>query len=423
MSLRNSTEQAYRLAKERYAEFGVDVESALKALAGISLSLHCWQGDDVGGFERTGAGLIGGGIQVTGRHPGKARTADELRTDLDLAYSLLPGKHRLNLHAMYGEFGGRPVNRDQVELEHYVGWVDWARQRGLGLDFNATCFSHPFADSGFTLSSHDGSIRVFWAEHVKRCRKIAADFGRLLQQPCLHNLWIPDGAKDIAVNRWEHRELLTASLDDIYAVRYDPAEMKDSIEGKLFGLGSEAFVVGSHDFYLGYALTRGLMICLDLGHYHPTESVSDKISSLLQFLPELLLHVSRGLRWDSDHVVLLDDQVTALASEVVRGQALDRVHIALDYFDASMNRVGAWVIGARATLKAFLSALLEPWQRIEEALRNHDNFAALALIEEAKSLPLGVVWDYYCEQHGVPTGEAWLNKIREHETRVTSARA
>ncbi len=422
MSSRNSTEQAYHLAKERYAEFGIDVESALKALANISLSLHCWQGDDVGGFERPGAGLSGGGIQVTGRHPGKACTADELRTDLDLAYSLLPGKHRLNLHAMYGEFGGRPVDRDQVELEHYMSWVDWARQRGLGIDFNATCFSHPLADSGFTLSSSDGSVRAFWAEHVKRCRKIAADFGRLLQQPCLHNLWIPDGAKDITVNRWEHRALLTTALDDIYAVRYDSAEMKDSIEGKLFGLGSEAFVVGSHDFYLGYALTRGLMVCLDLGHYHPTESVSDKISSLLQFLPELLLHMSRGLRWDSDHVVLLDEQVTALASEVVRGQALDRVHIALDYFDASMNRVGAWVIGARATLKAFLSALLEPWQRIEQALRNHDNFAALALIEEAKSLPLGVVWDYYCEQHGVPIGEAWLNKIREHEIMVASAR-
>ena len=414
--------KAYELASERYAEMGVDAEAALSALSGVSLSVHCWQGDDVGGFERAGASLSGGGLQVTGGHPGRARTVVELRLDLEKALSLIPGRHRVNLHAMYGEFGGERVDRDQYQPRHFQGWVDWASQLGLGLDFNATLFSHPKAESGFTLSHPDADIRRFWIEHVKRCREIAAFLGRELGACCLHNLWIPDGQKDAPVDRWGRRGLLKEALDEIYAVEHPPEQMKDSMESKLFGIGSEAFVVGSHEFYLGYALSRGKMVCLDLGHFHPTESVADKVSAVLQFSDELLLHISRGVRWDSDHVVALTDDVREVMAEIVRAEALNRVHLALDFFDASMNRVGAWVLGARATLQALLSALLEPRRELGEAQRAGDSLARLALLEEAKVMPLGAVWDYYCLSVGTPAGKKWREEVDRYDADVTSKR-
>ena len=415
-------EKTYHLAQERYSQFGVNSEKALEILEKVSLSLHCWQGDDLGGFEKRDSRLAGGGLQVTGNYPGRARTVDELRMDLKKAYSLIPGRHRLNLHAMYGDFSGKPVNRNEINLEHYKGWIDWAKQEDLKLDFNPTCFSHPKADSGFTLSSKDKGIREFWIEHVKRCREISASMGRELQSPCIHNLWIPDGTKDIPVDRWTHRTLLREALDTIYAVEYRSSEMKDSIESKLFGIGSESFVVGSHEFYIGYALSRGKMLCLDLGHFHPTESVADKISSILQFSEELLLHISRGVRWDSDHVVILNDEVKSLTEEIVRSSALDRVHIALDFFDASMNRIGAWVIGARATLKGLLCALLEPQQKLIEAEDSGNNFARLALMEELGTMPFGAVWDYYCLRMDVPVGELWMEEVKRYEEEVTKKR-
>ncbi len=415
-------EKAYEHARERYNELGVDTGEVLETLDNISLSLHCWQGDDVGGFERPDARLQGGGIQVTGNYPGAARTIDELRMDLKKAYSLIPGRHRLNLHAMYGEFGGKQVDRNEIEPEHYAGWIAWAQSEGLKIDFNATCFSHPRADSGFTLSSKDEENRAFWIDHVKRCRSISAFIGRELGSPCIHNLWIPDGAKDTPVDRFTHRALLKESLDEIFSVEYGPAEMRDAVESKLFGIGSEAFVVGSHEFYMGYALTRGKMLCLDLGHFHPTESVADKISAILQFSEEILLHISRGVRWDSDHVVILNDEMKSVAEEIVRSDAVERAHIALDFFDASMNRVGAWVIGARATLKGLLLALLEPRQTLRKFENTGDNFARLALIEELKTMPFGAVWDYCCLQNGVPIAESWLDEIHRYEENILRGR-
>jgi L-rhamnose isomerase len=412
----------YDLAREQYAEAGVNTEEALRVLSSLSLSLHCWQGDDVGGFERAGALLGGGGIQVTGNYPGKARTVEELRTDLLQTYSLIPGKHRLNLHAIYGEFGGKIIDRDQISAEQFRGWMQWARQNGLKLDFNPTCFSHPKSDDGFTLSHPREEIRSFWIEHVKRCREIAVAMGKEQGSPCMHNLWIPDGSKDVPVDRWSARKRLRASLDEIYAVAQPPAAIKDSVESKLFGIGSEAFVVGSHEFYLSYALANKKIVCLDLGHFHPTELVADKISSLLLFFDEVLLHVSRGVRWDSDHVVIFNDEVRALMEEIVRSDALGRVHLALDYFDASLNRIGAWVTGARSTLKALLAALLEPRQKLREAEVNNDFFSRLAVQEEAKLMPLGAVWDYHCLTAGVPVGEDWIATVRRYETEVLSKR-
>ncbi len=415
-------EQAYSQAREQYAAIGVDTDEALDLLGRIPLSLHCWQGDDVGGFEKPGAGLTGGGIQVTGSFPGKAGNVDELRADIEQAFSLIPGPHRLNLHAIYGEFGSKGAERNRIGPEHFKGWIDWAGSRSTGLDFNATCFSHPLADSGFTLSSRDKGIRDFWIEHVKGCRKISAVMGRAQGSPCIHNLWIPDGSKDIPADRWTHRELLKQSLDAIYSDELDPAVMIDSMESKLFGLGSESFVVGSHEFYLGYALAKGKMLCLDLGHFHPTESVADKISAILQFFPTLLLHVSRGVRWDSDHVVTLNDDVRALAEEIVRSRVLNRVHLALDFFDASINRIGAWVIGARATRKALLAALLEPIEAIRDFEKNGDLFSRLALMDESRTLPVGAVFDHLCLKAGVPPGSAWLPIVRRYEEDVLSKR-
>ena len=415
-------EETYKIAKDKYAQLGVDTEKAIKALSRISISLHCWQGDDVGGFETADAELSGGGIQVTGNYPGKARTVEELRMDAQKAFSLIPGSHRFNLHAIYGEFGGKMVDRDQITVDHFAGWVQWAKELGVKLDFNATCFSHPKADNGFTLSSKDDLIRKFWIEHVKRCREISAFFGKQLGSPCIHNIWIPDGMKDTPVARWRHRELLKNSLDEIFKINYDPGEMKDSIESKLFGIGSESYVVGSHEFYLGYAISREKMVCLDMGHFHPTESIADKISAILQFSDELLFHVSRGVRWDSDHTVVLNDDVKAVAEELVRANALDRVNIALDFFDATLNRIGAWVIGTRATQKALLLALLEPNDKLKLAEEKGDYFERLALLEQLKIMPFGAVWDYYCLKNNVPVGEGLIDSIHQYEKDVTGKR-
>jgi L-rhamnose isomerase len=415
-------EQSYQSAREQYAAYGVDTEAALAALAAIPLSIHCWQGDDVGGFEKPEAVLTGGGIQVTGNYPGKARTPAELRADMAKALSLIPGRHRVNLHASYGEFGGKNVDRDQVEPAHFQGWVSWAREHGLGLDFNSTFFSHPKANEGWTLSHRDPAIRAFWVEHAKRCRAITAFMGREVGSPCIHNLWIPDGCKDTPADRWTPRRLLRESLDEVYSTSYPAAEMKDAVESKLFGIGSESYVVGNHEFYLAYAIANAKIVCLDMGHFHPTESIADKISAVLQFADELLLHLSRGVRWDSDHVTIMSDEVRAVMDEIVRGQALDRVYLALDFFDGSMNRVGAWVIGARATLRALLAALLSPNRELKEAERRGDNFARLALMEEARALPLGAVWDHYCQTRGTATGLEIIDEVHAYEATVTSKR-
>ncbi len=416
------SEKAYKEAIEKYSVIGSDAEKAVERLKDISISIHCWQGDDVAGFEKPGSQLTGGGIQVTGSYPGRARTVEELRQDLEKVYSLLPGSHRLNLHAIYGEFGDTFIDRDKIEPEHFKAWIHWAQERGLKLDFNCSCFSHALADSGFTLSSKDKNIRFFWIEHVKRCRQVGAFMGRELNSPCVHNIWIPDGSKDITVDRKGHRDLLRESLDRIFRKKYPEKELKDSLESKLFGIGSESYVVGSHEFYLGYALTENKMICLDTGHFHPTENIGDKISALLQFSDGLLLHVSRGVRWDSDHVPVLDDSTRNLFEEVVRGGYLDRVHIALDFFDASLNRVGAWVVGARAVLKAVLSALLEPRERLLEAENRGDYFSRLALLEELKTMPLGAVWDHFCLMMDVPPGQEYIKEIIKYDTDISRKR-
>lgn len=417
----STIEPAYRLASEQYAGLGVDVELALAALRSVSLSLHCWQGDDVGGFE-SAAGLTGGGIQATGSYPGKARTIDELRSDLDQVLRLIPGTHRLNLHAIYADYAGKQIERDRLAPEHFATWVQWAKSRGLGLDFNPTFFSHPLAASGFTLASRDPGIRRFWIDHGIACRRIGASFGRELSTPCVTNVWIPDGYKDTPVDRRTPRELLRESLDAIFAEPLDARHSLDAVESKLFGIGSESYVVGSHEFYLGYAIARGKLLCLDSGHFHPTEGIADKISAVLTWLPEILLHISRGVRWDSDHVVTLSDETQAIASEIVRGGYLSRVRVGLDFFDASINRVAAWVIGARAVLKALLFALLEPIDTLRLYEQAGDYTRRLALLEEAKSLPAGAVWDYYCSSQGVPVGALWLEQMAEYERKIQSRR-
>jgi L-rhamnose isomerase len=421
MQSEQAIEQAYDLALERYARLGVNVETAVAALAKVSISLHCWQGDDVGGFE-SAAGLTGGGIQATGNYPGKARNIDELRADVDQALSLSPGKHRLNLHAIYADYSGRRIERDALRSEHFSSWMDWAKARGLGLDFNPTFFSHPKATSGFTLASRDEAIRRFWVEHGKACRKIGEAFGQALGSPCVTNVWIPDGFKDIPVDRKTPREILRRSLDEIFAEPIDPRLNLDAVESKLFGIGSESYVVGSHEFYLGYAIENLKLLCLDSGHFHPTEAIADKISAVLTWLPEILLHVSRGVRWDSDHVVILSDELRAIAEEVVRGGHLPRVHIGLDFFDASINRVAAWVIGTRAMLKALLMALLEPIDLLRQHEAGGDFTRRLALLEETKSLPAGAVWDYHCLRQNVPVGAEWIDAMTDYEKRVLATR-
>ncbi len=410
--------KTYQLAKEQYAELGIDTNKVLSEMENINISLHCWQTDDVGGFEKPGAELGGGGIQVTGNFPGKAKTLDQMRADLDKVMSLLPGKQRLNLHAIYGEFGGKLIDRDKIEPKHYKGWINWAKKRGIGLDFNCTCFSHPYADDGFTLSSKNPKIRKFWVEHTKRCRAIAAEMGKQLGTPAVHNIWIPDGSKDTPVDRYTLRKLLKKSLDEIFAVKYPKKYLKDSIESKLFGIGSESMVVGSHDFYMGYAVSNKTMITLDNGHFHPTEQVGDKISSILLFVDEILLHLTRGVRWDSDHVLTLNDELMLMAQEIVRAKALDRVNIGLDFFDASLNRIGAYVIGTRSAQMAFMYALLEPTQTLIKFEEEGKNFERLSFLELMKTKPFGAVWDYYCLKNNVPVGQDYIEEVKRYEKEV-----
>jgi len=414
---------AYALAKERYAVLGVDTDQALAKLSEISLSLHCWQGDDVAGFESPDAELSGG-IAATGNYPGKARTADELRADLDQAYRLIPGTHRLNLHAIYAETGGGKVERNELQPEHFADWVDWAKANHHGLDFNPTCFSHPLSASGFTLSSADTHIRQFWIEHCIACRHIGAYFGRELGTPCVTNIWIPDGFKDTPVDRAAPRRRLKQSLDAILAAPLDRQHNLDAVESKLFGLGAESYTVGSHEFYLGYAASRDdLLLCLDAGHFHPTEVISDKISAVLLFVPAIVLHISRGVRWDSDHVVTLTDEVQAILREIVAGGNLERVHIGLDFFDASINRIAAWAIGTRNVMRAALLALLEPSERLRTLEDDGDYTARLALLEELKGLPWAAVWDQFCHQQNVPIGIRFLDEVKKYEARELLKRA
>jgi len=413
--------QAFNDAKARYADLGIDVEKAIDNLDKLSISVHCWQADDVTGFE-DGDGELTGGIQATGNYPGKARTISEVRADIDKAMSLIPGNNRVNIHAFYGDFGGESVDRNQIEPKHFQSWIDWAKEKNYKLDFNCTCFSHKKSADGFTLSHPDPAIREFWIEHIIRSRKIAEEMGRQLGSKCIHNIWIPDGSKDLTVNRLFYRQNLKDSLDKIFEYKTNDDYMSDCIECKLFGIGSESYVVGSHEFYMGYGVSNKKMITLDAGHFHPTEVISDKISSLLLFAPEIMLHVSRGVRWDSDHVVILNDELQAIAQEIVRANALDRVHVGLDYFDASINRIGAYVIGTRATQKAFLQAFLEPIEQLRSYEANGRNFERLALLEEAKSLPWAAVYNYYCLKNGVIAGEDYIANIGQYEKDVTIKR-
>jgi L-rhamnose isomerase len=418
----SETQSAYTIAKERYAAFGVDTDDVLKKMKKESISLHCWQGDDVGGFEDPERGLSGG-IMATGNYPGKARTPDELRTDLDKAYSLIPGNHRVNLHIIYGDSDTK-VDRNDWQPQHFDRWIDWAKEHNRGIDFNPTCFSHPLAESGFTLASLDADMRDFWVQHCINSREIGGYIGRQLDNPCVTNVWIPDGYKDTPVDRTKHRELLKESLDRVFAAEISHSNFnKDAVEAKLFGIGSESYVVGSHEFYMGYAVQNQILLCLDAGHFHPTEVISDKISSALLYVPELLLHVSRGVRWDSDHVVTLTDELQAIMQEIVRGGYLGRTHIGLDFFDASINRVAAWVIGTRNALRALLMALLEPVEQMRSFEQSGDFTSRLALLEELKGMPFGAVWDYYCLQNNVPVGFSFMDEIWDYEKKELSKRS
>mgnify|MGYP001630220862 CR=1 FL=1 len=412
-------EKAYAIARERYAAVGVDTEAAIDALQNLSLSLHCWQADDVTGFENRGGNLTGG-IQTTGNYPGKARNIDELRADILEALRYIPGRHRLNLHEIYGEFGSEQVDRNEVEPRHFAGWSAWAKEHGLKLDFNSTSFSHPLSGD-LSLSNPDPAVRGFWIEHTKRCRAVAEELGKAQGDPSIMNVWVHDGSKDLTVNRMKYRELLRDSLDEIFSVKYD--HMKDCIESKVFGIGLESYTVGSNDFYIGYAASRGKIVTLDTGHFHPTESVADKISSLLLYTPEVMLHVSRPVRWDSDHVTIVNDETLELCKEIVRCDALDKVHIGLDYFDASINRIGAYVVGSRATQKCLMQALLEPLAALRKYEAEGRGFERLALLEESKSLPWNAVWDMFCLRNGVPVGEEFIAEVQRYEREVTSKRA
>jgi L-rhamnose isomerase len=415
-----TVQKTYELARQRYADCGVDTQRGLEVLATIPISMHCWQGDDVGGFE-SDAGLDGG-LAATGNYPGRARNADELRGDLDQALSLIPGKHRVNLHAIYAETDGKPVDRADLQPEHFARWIDWAKSNQMGMDFNPTCFSHPKATDGLTLSHPDGDVREYWIQHAQACRRIGAAMGEQLGSPCVTNVWVPDGMKDTPADRKGSRERLAESLDAVFAETLNPAHNLDAVESKLFGIGSESYVVGSHEFYLGYAIKNAKLLTLDSGHFHPTESIADKISSVMMWLERLLLHVSRGVRWDSDHVVTLSDDLKAIAAELVRGDYLGRTHIGLDYFDASINRVAAWVIGMRAMQKALLIAMLEPTADLQRLEREGDFTARLALMDELKTLPAGAVWDQFCLTQNVPLGGGWLADVKAYEANVLSKR-
>ena len=417
MQKKESVEKAYAIAQERYAEVGVDVNKAIKKLQELSISMHCWQTDDVVGFETTNVG--GGGIQATGNYPGRARNIEEVRCDIEEVLKFIGGSHRFNLHAIYGDFGGKAVDRDEVAPEHFTSWMQWAKEKGLKLDFNSTSFGHP-KSGDLTLANPDKSIRNFWIEHTKRCRLISEEMGKFQADPCIMNLWIHDGSKDLTVNRLLYRQLLEKSLDEIFAEELK--NMKDCIEAKLFGIALESYTVGSYDFYLGYGAKKNKIVTLDTGHFHLSENIADKISSLLLFTPEIMLHVSRPIRWDSDHVTILNDDTLELAKEIVRADALDRVHVGLDYFDASINRIGAYVIGIRSTQKAFLQAFLEPLEVLRNYEKNGQYFERLALLEESKGLPWNVVWDYFCLTNNVPIGEDYIAGIQEYEKNVTSKR-
>lgn len=410
----------YTQAKVAYAAHGVDTEQILKSLAATPISLHCWQGDDVGGFENAGVDLAGSGLAATGNYPGKARTIAELRADIEKALSLIPGKHRLNLHACYADLGGNKKERSDYGIAEFQSWVDWAKVQGLGMDFNPSFFAHPKAASGYTLASDDKGIRDYWIEHGKACRRIGAEIGRQLGSTCVTNVWIPDGSKDLPADRKTPRLRLESALDEMFSEKIDPKHHLDAVECKLFGIGSESYVVGSHEFYMGYAVKNQKLLCLDAGHFHPTEQLADKISSVLQFVPELLLHVSRGVRWDSDHVVLLDDPTIAIMEELVRGDFLGRTHIGLDFFDASINRIAAWVIGTRSAQKALLLALLQPIKAMRAAEQSGSNWERLALMEESKTLPTGAIWDEFCRRNDVPAD--WMGEVRSYEKSVLSKR-
>ena len=416
----SSIDQAWTLAKERFAQLGIDAEAAIKQLDTLPVSIHCWQGDDVAGFENP-EGNLTGGIQATGNYPGKARNAQQLRADLELAISMIPGPNRLNLHAIYLE-SDQPVARNEIEPKHFANWVDWAKKNKLGLDFNPSCFSHPMSADGFTLSSANPEVRQFWIEHCQASRRVSASFGRALGTPSVMNIWVPDGMKDLTVDRLAPRERLMTALDEVISEKFALSEHIDAVESKLFGIGSESYTVGSNEFYLGYAASRGTALCLDAGHFHPTEVISDKISAAMLYVPRLLLHVSRPVRWDSDHVVLLDDETQAIASEIVRHNLFNRVHIGLDFFDASINRIAAWVIGTRNMKKALLKALLEPTDLLKKLEVEGEYTARLALLEEQKSLPWQAVWDMYCQRHDVPVGGQWLDTVRHYETSVLAKR-
>ena len=410
--------KAYEIARERYAALDVDTDKVLDQLQDFHLSMHCWQADDVKGFE-VQAGALSGGIQSTGNYPGAARNIDELRSDVLKAKSLIPGTHRLNLHEIYGDFQGKVVDRDEVTVDYFKSWIEWGRENRTPLDFNSTSFSHP-KSGNLSLSNPDKGIRDFWIEHTKRCRDIADEMGKAQGDPCIMNVWVHDGCKDVSVNHMLYRSLLKDSLDKIFAE--DKKYMKDCIEGKVFGIGLESFTVGSHDFYTAYAAQRGKILTIDTGHYHPSEVPGDKVSALLQFVPELMLHVSRPIRWDSDHVTIMDDMTQDLFLEIVRAGAMDRVHYGLDYFDGSVNRIGAYVIGSRAAQKCMLKALLEPRDLISRFELEGRTFETLALIEEGKALPWNAVYDYFCLRNEVPVGEEFIPEIERYEKEVTSRR-
>jgi len=418
--MKNDVEQNYLRARDVYKRLGVDTDRALQTLAKIPISLHCWQGDDVNGFENDAP--LSGGIAVTGNYPGRATTPGELQQDIETALSQIPGTCRLNLHAMYPDSPEAPAERNKLNPEHFQGWVSWAKKNKVGLDFNPSFFSHPLAESGATLSSSDEGIRNFWIQHAIQCRKIGAYFGKQLGSACVNNIWIPDGSKDIPADRHGPRLRLKSALDQIFAEKFPPHHILDSVECKLFGIGSESYVVGSHEFYLSYALQKNIMLCIDAGHFHPTENIADKISALLPFLPNLLLHVTRGVRWDSDHVVLLDDPTLAIAQEIVRGNCTDRIFVGTDFFDASINRIAAWVLGTRAVQKAFLIALLEPSSHLLQAEESKDLTRRLMLMEESKTLPWADIWDFYCLQKGVEISFAWYEKIMEYEAGTLNRR-
>lgn len=417
MNKQDQVLKAYEIAKEVYKEWGVDVEAVLRAVDEVPISLHCWQGDDVTGFESSD-GQLTGGIQATGNYPGKARNAAELRADLEKAMSLIPGKLKVNIHALYAETNGEKVERDSLLPQHFENWVKWAKANGLGLDYNPSCFSHPYSADGFTLSHQNDEIRNFWIRHCKTSRRIGAYFGKELGMPAVTNVWIPDGYKDIPVDRTAPRERLQKALDEVFEEEINPAYNLDAVESKVFGIGAEAYTVGSNEFYLGYAVKNRKLLTLDSGHFHPTEVISDKISAVLQYVDQILLHVSRPMRWDSDHVVILDDELQAIAKEVVRGNYLSRVHIGLDFFDASINRIAAWVIGTRNMRKALMIAMLEPTLMLRNIEKEGDYTSRLALMEELKTAPFAAVWDYYLYINNMPIGKDWLDEVKRYENEV-----